>query len=304
MPTTFAQPAESVEGEECQWRASRANGVKAFRRGDLHAADECFRDALARLCPVIMGNDDPTEPAGDARDGGGIAEIPQYETWTKQWAAELLSCRAAALLGQKRYRAALAQAEGALALREDWAKPALQVCRARLGLGQYEKALEGSRDASLQATPALREEARRFRARVEKAAYGRVLGETPPPPPPPRPRGPADPCEWDHVELLTPDACKDRLAAVLARCEEADAIKLLDEAHAAVARDGEGTREQVMKPLMVRLQVEGLVDFGYPSGERGVAQFGMQMRKAMRGSDDAEFRGLVGELSTYGRPRA
>ena len=146
-----------------------------------------------------------------------------------------------------------------------------------------------------------------FRARVETAAYGKVLGETPPPPPP-LPQGtlcPADPGEWDHVDLLPPDACKDRLAAVLARCEEADAIALLDEAHAKVERDGEGTRDAVMKPLMVRLQADALADFGYPSGERGVARFGMEMRKAMRGfPDDAEFRGLVAELSTYGRPRA
>ena len=55
---------------------------------------------------------------GDARDGAGIEEIPQYETWTRQWAAELLSCRAAALLGQKRYRDALAQAEKALELQD------------------------------------------------------------------------------------------------------------------------------------------------------------------------------------------
>ena len=307
MPATFAQPAESVEGAECRWREARTQGVEAFRRGDLHAADGHFRDALARLCPVILGNDDPTQPDGDARDGAGIEEIPQYETWTRQWAAELLSCRAAALLGQKRYRDALAQAEKALELRDDWAKPGMQVCKARLGLGQYDKALECSRVASLQATPALREEARKFRARVEKAAYGKVLGETPPPPPP-LPQGtlcPADPGEWDHVDLLPPDACKDRLAAVLARCEEADAIALLDEAHAKVERDGEGTRVAVMKPLMVRLQADALADFGYPSGERGVARFGMEMRKAMRGfPDDAEFRGLVAELSTYGRPRA
>ena len=102
---------------------------------------------------------------------------------------------------------------------------------------------------------------------------------------------PADPGEWDHVDLLPPDACKDRLAAVLARCEEADAIALLDEAHAKVERDGEGTRDAVMKPLMVRLQADALADFGYPSGERGVARFGMEMRGDAGLPDDAEFRG-------------
>ena len=119
MPATFAQPAESVEGAECRWREARTQGVEAFRRGDLHAADGHFRDALARLCPVILGSDDPTQPDGDARDGAGIEEIPQYETWTRQWAAELLSCRAAALVGQKQYRHALAQAEKARELRDD-----------------------------------------------------------------------------------------------------------------------------------------------------------------------------------------
>ena len=68
MPATFAQPAESVEGAECRWREARTQGVEAFRRGDLHAADGHFRDALARLCPVILGSDAPTPPAGDARD--------------------------------------------------------------------------------------------------------------------------------------------------------------------------------------------------------------------------------------------
>ena len=60
-----------------------------------------------------------------------------------------------------------------------------------------------------------------------------------------------------------------------------------------------------MNGLMVRLQGEALVDFGYEQSDKGVAEFGMQMRKASRGfPDDVEFRELIAELSTYGRPRA
>mmetsp|Transcript_26277 Transcript_26277/g.78801 ORF Transcript_26277/g.78801 Transcript_26277/m.78801 type:complete len:85 (+) Transcript_26277:660-914(+) len=79
---------------------------------------------------------------------------------------------------------------------------------------------------------------------------------------------------------------------------------MLDEAHARVERQGEETRKATMSALMVRLQGDVLVDYGYEPGAAGVAKFGMQMRKSQRGfQDDPEFRNLINELAAYGQRR-
>ena len=95
------------------------------------------------------------------------------------------------------------------------------------------------------------------------------------------------------------------LADILARCEADDAVQLLEAAHAKVERDGEHTRKAVMSDLMVKLQSDVLHDdYGYPPGHAGVAKFGAEMQKSIRGfPDDREFHDLINELAAIGKPR-
>ena len=189
-PLEASQP--DADDAECAWKVARARGVAAFAAKDLAAADGHFRDAIAALCPVILGD-------GDARDGDGFDEVPRYEHWTRKSFAELCSCRAAVLLRRHRHGEALAQATRALEVREDWAKAAMQVAKARLGLGQrvrrrpfffcsprararrrrrrrrrrrYDKAAAACDAECLQAPPELAAQARALKERVERAAYG------------------------------------------------------------------------------------------------------------------------------------
>lgn len=294
--------SEPDDETECEWRTMRAAGVKAFAAGDMSAADRHFKDAMGALCPVVLGE-------GDAREGDGLDEVPRYEAWTRRSFAELCSCRAAVLLRQHRHGDALVAAQRALEIKEDWAKAAMQVAKARFGLGQYDLAKAATEAECLQRPPELAAQARKLRERIEKRAYGRVVSDGAPKPLLRVPRNctyVADPAEWDDEALVLPERAKDMLAAILARCEDADAVARLDAAHARVAEDGESTREAVMGPIMVDLQSDVLHgDYGYPAGEAGVRKFGAEMRKSFRGfPDDREFKGLVDELSAFGKPRA
>ena len=290
------------EAEETDWKGARTRGTRAFAKGDFSAADAEFRLAIARLCPVILGD-------GDASKGDGIDEVPDYEYWTRKSAAELVCCRAAALLRMRRHLEALDQAELALELAPTWAKPAMQVAKCRFGLRQYDKAIKATEHESLKAPPELAAAARALRETIEKKAYGAVVSDGAPAKPLKKaPPGAtqtfvSEPGEWDAA-LVLPDKAKDMLADILARCDDDDAQELLAAARAKVAADGEATRDDVMCPLMIQLQSDVLHgDYGYPPGEAGVAQFGAEMRKSMAGfPDDREFANLVRDLTRVAAP--
>ena len=292
------------EEEDTDWKGAQKRGTEAFARGDMSLADHEFRVAIARLCPVILGD-------GHAMDMDGVDEVPEYESWTRRSAAKLLCCRAAALLRMHRHGDALVIAQKASELAPAWAKPAMQVAKCRFGLRQYDQALKACDAEVLQDPPELRAAARALRETIEKKAYGKVVSDgTVDAAPLKRADGTtqgftADPAEWHDAALLLPERAKDMLADILARCDDDDAAALLAEAHAKVERDGEATRDDVMCPLMIKLQADVLHgDYGYPAGEAGVAKFGAEMRKSIRGfPDDHEFRGLVDDLVRVAAPR-
>ena len=367
-PPTHAAPAtktvfvdendeEYDYDQERSWKSLRTEGQALFKGGAHAAALAKFGEALAWLCPIIDGDD-----AVPCEQGGGVAELPEWEVWTRRDAMALLSMRAACHLklgnwldardaaeacetcvtkgDRNKSSSSPSAAEEGKQLVAAWFKPMVQLAEARMRLGQFEKALEACAEAAsrVPAGPKHAQSAllvKRTRARVEKAAYGKVVHEpaakalakaAPAAAAPaddraaaaaavaeaaaaagggpsratpvhgPQPDGGDEPYFYSRV--LSPFEAKSMMRAVLMKFDAPKHKAELAAAHRAASAKG-GAMEAMMEhvaPVCMRIQAGAICDFEFPKSDDGVRLFGASIQRCLQNNPDRELQEMVMEM--------